>query len=116
MKVVAVVQARMGSSRLPGKVMKLINGTPVVELLLKRLSCSKKIDHILVATSVDPQNIPLKDHVNSLGFECEIGSEEDVLSRVYHAAKKHTPDVVVRITGDCPFVDAALVDSIIMSF
>ncbi len=116
MKVVAVVQARMGSSRLPGKVMKLINGTPVLELLLKRLSCSKKIDHILVATSDDPQNIPLKDHVNNLGFECETGSEEDVLSRVYHAAKKQSPDVVVRITGDCPFVDAGLVDSIIMSF
>jgi glutamate-1-semialdehyde 2,1-aminomutase len=116
MKVVAVVQARMGSTRLPGKVMKLINGTPVLELLLRRLSCSKEIDYILVATSIDPQNRPLKDHVNNLGFECESGSEDDVLSRIYYAAKKYSADIVVRITGDCPFVDPTLVDSIIMSF
>jgi len=116
MKVVAIVQARMGSSRLPGKVMKNIVDKPVIELLLERLDLSTEIDQIVVATSLDTKNIELKNHVNSLGFECHMGSEEDVLSRVYDAAKKFHADIVVRITGDCPFVDPALVDLIVREF
>ena len=106
----------MGSARLPGKVMRLINGFPVIEILLRRLNLSSEIDQILVATSIEPQNITLKNHVTGLGFECEVGSEDDVLSRVYHAAKRHQSDIVIRITGDCPFVDAGLVDSLIREF
>ena len=89
MKVVALVQARMGSTRLPKKVMKPINGVPMIELLLSRLSKSRRIDEIVLATSVDRRNGPLVEHVLSLGYACEQGSEEDVLDRYVQAASKH---------------------------
>jgi glutamate-1-semialdehyde 2,1-aminomutase len=116
MKVVALVQARMGSTRLPNKVMKPINGMPMIELLLSRLSRSKRIDEIVLATSTDKRNDPLVAHVLSLGYACEQGSEEDVLDRYVMAAQKHGADVVVRITGDCPLVDPELIDACIDTF
>jgi glutamate-1-semialdehyde 2,1-aminomutase len=116
MKVVAIVQARMGSSRLPGKVLKLINGIPVIELLLLRLSKSKLVDQIVVATSDADADIRLADYVKNLGFSCSQGSEQDVLERFYDAAKQHDADVIVRITGDCPFVDSNLVDQVIEGY
>ncbi|MEI8102177.1 MAG: aminotransferase class III-fold pyridoxal phosphate-dependent enzyme [Chlorobium sp.] len=116
MKVVALVQARMGSTRLPDKVMKPIGGIPMIELLLSRLSKSKEIDQIIVATSMDARNLSLVEHVRKLGYACEQGSENDVLDRYVQAAKKHHADVVVRITGDCPLVDAELVDECIRQF
>ncbi len=116
MKIVAVVQARMGSTRLPNKVMKQINGVPMIELLLKRLARSKEIDQIVVATSVDAKNDPLAAHVRGLGFDCEQGSENDVLDRYVQAARAHRADVIVRITGDCPLVDPDLVDECVRRF
>ena len=116
MKVVAIVQARMGSSRFPGKVMKCITGIPMIELLLSRLSGAKEIDEIVVATSVDAINQPLIDHVRKIGFACEQGSEQDVLERYVLAASAHHADIVVRITGDCPLVDPVLVDEAIRGF
>jgi glutamate-1-semialdehyde 2,1-aminomutase len=116
MKVVAIVQARMGSTRLPNKVMKMIVGRPMIELLLRRLKKSKEVDQIVLATSVDKKNDPLVAHVESLNVHCYRGSEQDVLSRYYLAAKELSADVVVRITGDCPFVDAAIVDKMIQQF
>ena len=88
MKIAAIVQARMGSSRFPGKVMKLIQDVPMIEILIKRLSKSKLIHQIIVATSRNDENTPLVNHLESMNIECEIGSEEDVLSRYYNAAKK----------------------------
>ena len=116
MKIVALVQARMGSTRLPNKVMKPINGVTMIELLLTRLARAKEIDQIIVATSVDERNIPLVEHVRKLGYTCEQGSENDVLDRYVQAAEKHNADVVVRITGDCPLVDPDLVDEVIRQF
>ena len=116
MKVIALVQARMGSTRLPNKVMKLIGGIPMIELLLSRLSRATLIDQIVVATSVDERNQPLVDHVRKLGYSCEQGSENDVLDRYVSAARAHHADVVVRITGDCPLVDPGLVDECIRRF
>ena len=116
MKVVAIVQARMGSTRLPGKVMMPIHGEPMIGLLLARLSRSQEIDRIIVATSIDERNKTLADHVSRLGYSCEQGSEHDVLDRYFQAARTHGADVVVRITGDCPLVDPALVDEVIRGF
>lgn len=116
MKIIAIVQARMGSTRLPDKVMKAINGVPMIELLLARLSHSQEINQIVVASSVDAKNQPLFEHVLSLGYACERGSETDVLDRYVQAAKAHQADVVVRITGDCPLVDPTLVDECIRNF
>lgn len=116
MTVVAIVQARMGSSRLPAKVMRKIGGTPMIGLLLQRLARARKVDKIVVATSTSPDNRPLKDYVEAMGFACEAGSEDDVLERYIQAARAHDADVVVRITGDCPLVDPALVDEVIGAF
>lgn len=116
MKIVAIVQARMGSTRLPNKVMKSIAGRPMIEVLLARLSRSTEIDQIVVATSMDSRNLPLVEHVQSLGYACEVGSENDVLDRYVQAALKHHADVVVRITGDCPLIDPTLVDETIRKF
>ena len=116
MRIVAIVQPRMGSIRLPNKVMKLIKGVPMIELHLSRLSQSKRIDEVVLATSIDHRNDPLIAHVRSLGYACEQGSEDDVLDRYVQAAEKHGADVVVRITGDCPLVDPELVDACIDTF
>jgi glutamate-1-semialdehyde 2,1-aminomutase len=116
MKIVAIVQARMGSTRLPNKVMKPINGIPMIELLLNRLSHSKELDQIIVATSIDERNTPLVEHVISCGYHCEQGNETNVLERYISAAKKHQTDIIVRITGDCPLVDSELVDECIRRF
>ncbi|HEY2345027.1 MAG TPA: aminotransferase class III-fold pyridoxal phosphate-dependent enzyme [Xanthomonadaceae bacterium] len=116
MKTVAIVQARMGSARLPNKVMKPIGGVPMLELLLARLARAKEVDEIVVATSVDPRNQPLAGHVRKLGYACVQGSENDVLDRYLQAARAHAADAIVRITGDCPLVDPAIVDEAIRRF
>ena len=116
MKIVAIVQARMGSTRLPNKVMKPIGGIPMIELLLSRLSKSKELNQIVIATSVDKRNQLLVDHILKLGYQCEQGSENDVLDRFVQAAQAHQADIIVRITGDCPLVDPELVDKSIRHF
>lgn len=116
MKVVAIIQARMGSTRLPNKVMKTINEVPMIELLINRLSKAALINQILVATSDDIKNDSLVNHVESLGYVCVKGSESDVLDRFVKAAHASCADIVIRITGDCPLVDADLVDKMIRQF
>lgn len=116
MKVVAVVQARMGSTRFPAKVMRLICGVPMIGLLLRRIGKSSLIDQIVVATSDSPRDGPLAEYVRQLGYTVYQGSEDDVLDRYYHAAKAADAAVVVRITGDCPLIDPALVDDVIGAF
>jgi glutamate-1-semialdehyde 2,1-aminomutase len=116
MKVVAIVQARMGSTRLPNKVMQTICGKSMIELLLNRLSLSKEVDKIIVASSVDNKNKPLVNHLNKLGFTCEQGSEDDVLERYMEVAQKYRANIIVRITGDCPLTDPDLVDEVISRF
>jgi glutamate-1-semialdehyde 2,1-aminomutase len=116
MKILAIVQARMGSSRLPGKVMKRIEGRPAIKLLLERLKLSKKIDQIVVATTNNDVDIPLKEYLISQGFLCETGSENNVLERFVSVSRKYEASVVVRITGDCPLIDPSLVDDAIEYF
>ena len=116
MKIVALVQARMGSTRLPGKVLESIVNRPMIELLLTRLSQSSEMDEIVVAASEEVQNDKLQSVVESLGFRCTRGSEKDVLNRFYESAKSLKADVIVRITGDCPLVDSGLVDKCIQGY
>jgi len=116
MKIVALVQARMGSTRLPGKVLKPIVNKPMIELLLTRLSQSNELDEIVVAASEEVQNDKLQSVVESLGYQCTRGSEKDVLNRFYESAKLLKADVVVRITGDCPLVDSGLIDKCIQGY
>jgi glutamate-1-semialdehyde 2,1-aminomutase len=116
LKTVAIVQARMGSTRFPNKVMRPICGTPMIGLLLERLSKARKVDQIVVATSIDPCNDSLAAYVESIGYPVFRGSERDVLDRYYGAARQFAADVVVRVTGDCPLIDPHVVDSVIGSF
>ena len=116
MSVVAIIQARSGSSRLPNKVMRDINGSSLISILLRRLNQSKRIDKLVLATTTSNADNLLVAHVKSLGFDVYRGSENDVLARYYEAAKKFKAKYVVRITGDCPLVDASLVDSLIEKF
>jgi len=114
--VVALVQARMGSTRLPGKVLRAIVGKPMIELLLARLSQSSELDEIVVAASEEVKNDKLQSVVESLNYKCTRGSEKNVLNRFYESAKSVGADVIVRITGDCPLVDPTLVDECIRSY
>ncbi len=116
MKIIAIIQARVGSTRFPNKVMQLILGKPMIEVLLTRLNQSKQIDKIIVATSDDTRNDELEKHVRKIGYDVYRGSENDVLDRYYHAAKEYKPDAIVRITGDCPLIDSEVVDSVIEAF
>jgi len=117
MRTIAIVQARLGSTRLPNKViLPVSNGIPIIEVLLSRLRQSKKIDKIILATSTVPCNDTLVEYVTKLGYDVYRGSENDVLDRYYQAAILHNSDVVVRITGDCPLIDPEVVDLVINAF
>ena len=106
----------MGSTRLPQKVMRPINGVPLIALLLKRLSRSLELDEIVVATSREPADGELAEYVRQLGYRCFEGSEKDVLDRFFQAAQKFDADIAVRITADCPLIDPSLVDACVQAF
>lgn len=118
--IVAIIQARMGSSRLPGKVMKNILGKPLIQYLLERVSKSKYIDKIILATTINQEDDVLAEYISSLGYEVFRGSESDVLSRYYEVFNSLTNmedySGIVRFTGDCPFVEPSIIEKVIESF
>ena len=114
--IVAVIQARMTSTRLPGKVMKRILGVPVIGLLLERLQRAKQIHKIIVAAPTDSQNDSLCDYVAQRGIEVFRGDEDDVLDRYYQAVREINPDGIVRITSDCPLLDPKVVDQVVEAY
>lgn len=116
MKVVCIVQARMGSERLPGKVMKRINNIPLIGYTLKRLKKSKYIDEIVLATTIKKEDDVLVNYVEQLDVGVFRGSEIDVLERYIKSSEKYNADIVIRVTGDCPFVDSYIVDNVISKF
>lgn len=116
MKVVCIVQARIGSTRLPGKVLKDICGKTVLEHDLDRLRRVKNIDDIVIATTTSEKDIAIVKECERLKVKCFRGSEEDVLSRYYFAAKENGADVVVRITSDCPLLDSEVTESVIQCY
>lgn len=113
MSVVAIVQARMGSSRLPGKVMREIVGKPTLWHLVNRLKRSRLIDKIVIATTDKAKDKPILKLAKESGIDGFAGSEDDVLDRYYQAAKEYNAEVVVRITADCPLIDPELVDRVV---
>ena len=118
LNVVAIIQARMGSTRLPGKVMKEILGKPVILWDLDRVSLSKLIDEIIVAIPYGKENDIIVDTIKEYNDKIVTtrGSENDVLDRYYQAALKTNADVVVRITSDCPLIDPVVIDYVIEQF
>jgi spore coat polysaccharide biosynthesis protein SpsF (cytidylyltransferase family) len=115
-RVVAIVQARMSSSRLPGKIVKPLAGRPALERLMERVARARTIDEHLVATSSDPSDDEVEALCKRAGIRCERGSLEDVLLRYHSAAIAASADVVVRITGDCPLIDPAIIDACVTTY
>lgn len=111
--ILAILQARMGSTRLPSKVMKPILGQPMLSRQIERLKRSKRIDRLVVATSTDASDDALAAACPSWDVECVRGSVDDVLSRFIAALHKFPADTVVRLTGDCPLADPEVIDAVI---
>lgn len=116
MKVVIVIQARMGSTRLPGKVLKKILDKPMLWYLIDRVSRVEFAHEIVVSTTINPADDSIVDFCKDVGASCYRGSEHDVLSRYYETAKQHNADCVVRICSDSPLVDPFVVDKLIKIF
>lgn len=116
MRIVAIIQARMGSTRLPGKILKQVMGKPLLEYQIERIKRSSHIDEIVIATTVKEADLPIVELCKQLNVACFRGSEEDVLARYYGAAVQYDADVVVRLTSDCPIIDPAVIDRVISFF
>jgi spore coat polysaccharide biosynthesis protein SpsF len=112
-RIIGIIQARMGSTRLPGKVMMPVAGKSLIAHQIDRLRRSRHLSGLCVATSDLSQDDPLAAHVEALGVPVFRGSESDVLDRFYRAALAQQADIAVRFTGDCPLIDPALVDDLI---
>jgi spore coat polysaccharide biosynthesis protein SpsF len=115
-KVVATIEARMTSSRLPGKVLLLAAGEPMLMHLLRRLRAVPSIDEIVIATTGNRTDDPIVDFARLAGVRCYRGSEEDVLARVIGAGESVQAEVLVEITGDCPVIDPDIVEQTIRMF
>lgn len=117
MKIGAVIQARLSSTRLPGKVLKKLpcgSGITVLQQVLRRLKKSEKVGEIIVATTTEMEDRAIVKAAEDEDIRWFRGSKEDVLSRYYLAAKEYGLDIVVRITGDCPCIDAGIIDRLII--
>jgi spore coat polysaccharide biosynthesis protein SpsF len=112
-EVTAIIQARLGSTRLPSKTMEDIHGKPMLLRVLERVAEAERIDNIVVATTTLEKDNLLANKAESWGFEVFRGSSEDVLSRYYGAAEKFECSQVVRITSDCPLIDPQIADLVI---
>src|SRR5580692_9396702 len=97
--ITAIIQARMGSTRLPGKVLRTVNGRTLLDIQLERVKAAKLIDQIVVATSILEQDKPIADLCAKLGVPCFRGSETDVLERFYQATKQFNATIIVRLTA-----------------
>ena len=116
MKIIAIVQARTSSSRLPRKVLKPILGIPLIVHLLKRVLSAKKITKVVLATSTDYSDDQLVEVVKKFNFNTFRGPLNDVLQRYSDCSKRENADVIIRITGDCPLIDPLLIDEVIEEF
>ena len=116
MKISATIQARINSSRLPGKVLKPILGKPMLTLQVERIQQSMLIDEIIIATSDSVKDNPIEALAHRLGIHCFRGSEDDVLSRVVGALKAYRVETHVEFMGDNPLPDPLLIDAIIGFF
>jgi len=116
-KNLCIIQARMGSTRLPNKVLKKVAGVTLLEHEIKRVKQAKKIDKIVVATSIKKEDRQMENLCKKIKIDCFRGSEDDVLDRYYQCAQKYPEyNNIIRITGDCPLIDPKVIDQVINFF
>ena len=116
MRVVAIIQARLGSERLSGKVLRDIAGEPMLVRVVNRTMRAKTLDEVVVATTVESQDDAIANVCVSKGWICTRGREFDVLDRYYESAQAQQAKVVVRITSDCPLIDPGIIDLTVHKF
>ena len=116
MKTVATIEARMTSTRLPGKVLMPVMGKQMLEYMIERVRRVSELDEIIVATTINDTDQPIVDLAERLGVGCFRGSENDVMGRVLSAAQYYEADVIVELTGDCPLIDPDVISSVIRCF
>lgn len=116
MNIVAIIQARMGSTRLPGKVLKTIKGETMLSQVTRRVQRAEHLDKVIVATTTKSADEAIVSECTNLGIPVFRGNEQDVLDRYYHAALVHQADVVVRITSDCPLIEPEIIDKAVRAF
>lgn len=114
--ILGIIQARMGSTRLPGKVLQEIAGQPMLWHVVKRTERANQIDKVVVATSDDSSDDEIARFCERENIPCFRGSEVDVLDRFYQTAKHYQPQIIVRITADCPLIDGGVIDKLITEF
>jgi spore coat polysaccharide biosynthesis protein SpsF (cytidylyltransferase family) len=114
MRYLAMIQARVNSSRLKNKIFLEANQKPMLQHVIERVQQSKSVDEVMVVTSIEKSNLPVLSLCATLGVRVFVGSESDVLDRYYQAARILKPNYVIRITGDCPLFDGSLLDTAIM--
>lgn len=112
-RLIAIIQARMSSTRLPGKVLQDLGGRPVLERMVERVKRSKHVTETVIATTTDPLDMPIVELCQKLGTPVFRGSLPDVLDRYYQCAVYYRADYVVRLTGDCPLIDPELIDQVV---
>jgi spore coat polysaccharide biosynthesis protein SpsF len=113
MKVLVISQARIGSTRLPSKVLKKIGDESLLEIHINRILKSTLISKLIIATTIEKEDISIVNLAKELGVESSRGSVNDVLDRYYQAAKQYNPKWIVRVTSDCPLIDPNLLDAIV---
>ncbi len=112
--ILSIIQARMSSRRLPGKVLMPLFGVPMLLLMVDRVMEARKIDKVVVATSIDSSDDPIWDLCNEKGIPCYRGDLFDVLGRFYTLAQVIRPEHIVRLTGDCPMIDSEVIDKTVL--
>jgi spore coat polysaccharide biosynthesis protein SpsF len=116
MQIVAIIQARMGSTRLPGKVLMDLAGKTMLERVMQRCRRTVRLDEVIIATTDKTSDDPIAELCAQQDWPCFRGSEDDVLDRYYQAARWRKADTVVRITSDCPLIDSEVIDRCIKEF
>lgn len=116
MKIILIIQARMGSTRLPGKSLLTIKDKPLIGYVIDRLKSISGVDEIILATTTNPKDHPLARYAQSQGITVYRGSENDVLDRFHETAKTREGSVIIRITGDCPLIDPHVVEQTINKY
>jgi spore coat polysaccharide biosynthesis protein SpsF len=116
MKIIAIIQAHMGSTRLPGKVLRDLGGRTMLARVVRRAQRTKLIDEVTVACSTDPEDDAIVSECAKLGIRVHRGSDDDVLDRYHGATEAFQPDAVVRITSDCPLIEPEVSDKVISRF